>query len=114
MRREHNLDAPQTAQDVDCAMLPGTGAGDTSGSKCGRGEVCSDEGRAVRSSPLQRQAQRFGRGHNLPPVNFRCSAPQRDQKSPKPNSNPVNVGLAAVTISHQPKFVEPRFRAVSD
>src|SRR3954449_402357 len=56
-----------------------------------RVEVCPDEGRAMRSSPLRRQARRFGRGHNLPPVDFRCSAPQRDGKSPKPNSNPASV-----------------------
>ena len=48
-----------------------------------RVEVCPDEGRAMRSSPLRRQAQRFGRRHSQSPIEFPCSAPQRDGKSPK-------------------------------
>ena len=57
-----------------------------------RVEVCPDEGRAMRSSPLRRQAQRFGRRHSQPPIEFPCSAPQRDGKSPKTTGNPANVG----------------------
>jgi len=48
-----------------------------------RVEVCPDEGREMRSSPLRRQAQRFGRRHSQPPIEFPCSAPQWDRKSPQ-------------------------------
>jgi hypothetical protein len=57
-----------------------------------RVEVCPDEGRAMRSNPLRRQAQRFGCRHSQPPIEFPCSAPQRDGKSPKTIGNPANVG----------------------
>src|SRR3954449_4209722 len=60
-----------------------------------RVEMCPDEGRAMRSNPLRRQAQRFGRRHSQPPIEFPCSAPQRDGKSPKTTGNPANVGLVA-------------------
>ncbi len=60
-----------------------------------RVEVCPDEGRAMRSSPLRRQAQRFGRRHSQPPIEFPCSAPQRDGKSPKTTGHPADVGLEA-------------------
>src|SRR3954454_6995166 len=46
-------------------------------------EVCPDEGRPIRSSPLRRHAQRFGRRHSQSPIEFPCSAPQRDGKSHK-------------------------------
>src|SRR3954454_12933866 len=55
-------------------------------------EVCLDEGRAMRSSPLRRQAQRFGRRHSQPSIEFPCSAPQRDGKFHKTTGNPANVG----------------------
>jgi len=48
-----------------------------------RVEVCPDKGRAMRASPLQRQAQRFACRHSQPPIEFPCSAPQRDGKFPK-------------------------------
>jgi len=60
-----------------------------------RVEVCPDEGRAMRSNPLRRQAQRFGRRHSQPPIEFPCSAPQRDGKSPKMTGHPADVGLEA-------------------
>ena len=63
-----------------------------------RVEVCPDEGRAMRSSPLRRQAQRFGRRHSQPPIEFPCSAPQRDGKSPKTTGNPANVGLGEAMV----------------
>jgi hypothetical protein len=47
-----------------------------------RVEVCPNEGRAMRSSPLRRQAQRFGSRYSQPPIKFPCSAPLRDGKSP--------------------------------
>jgi hypothetical protein len=54
--------------------------------------VCPDAGRAMRSSPLRRKTHRFGRRHSQPPIEFPCSAPQRDGKSPKTTGNPANVG----------------------
>src|SRR4051812_42635343 len=57
------------------------------------GGVCPDAGRAMRSSPMRRKAQRFGRRHSWPPIEFPCSPPQRDGKSHKTTGNPANVGL---------------------
>ena len=42
----------------------------------------------MRSNPLRRQAQRFGRRHSQPPIEFPCYAPQRDGKSPKMTGHP--------------------------
>jgi hypothetical protein len=64
-----------------------------------RVEVCLDEGRAMRSNPLRRQAQRFGRRHSQPPIEFPCSAPQRDGKSPKTTGHPADVGSIAPTYA---------------
>src|SRR3954466_14470981 len=47
----------------------------------------------MRSSPLRRQAQRFGRRHSQPSIEFPCSAPQRDGKFHKTTGNPANVGI---------------------
>jgi hypothetical protein len=41
---------------------------------------------------LRRQAQRFGRRHSQPLIEFPCSEHQRDGKSPKMTGNPANVG----------------------
>jgi hypothetical protein len=73
------------------------------------GGVCPDEGRAMRSSPLWRQAQRFGRRHSQPPIDFPCSAPQRDGNSSKTIGNPANVGwyLGFVVRALPPKFKRP-------
>ena len=49
-------------------------------------------GRAMRSSLLRLQAQRFGRRHSQSPIEFPCSAPQREGKFPKTTGNPANVG----------------------
>ena len=71
-----------------------------------RVEVCPDEGRAMRSSPLRRQAQRFGRRHSQPPIEFPCSAPQRSGKSPK---MPGNLGECRLNIPmHIETFDEPK------
>jgi hypothetical protein len=59
--------------------------------------MCPDEGRAIRSSPLRRQAHRFGRRHSQSPTKFPCCAPQRDGKFPKTTGNPANVGLPELT-----------------
>jgi hypothetical protein len=67
------------------------------------GGVCPDEGRAMRSSPLRLQAQRFGCRHSQPPTEFPCSAPQRDGKSPKTTGNPANAGL--FMPSHDRPFI---------
>src|SRR5215213_8000432 len=56
------------------------------------GGVCPNAGRAMRSSPLRRKAHRFGRRHSQPPIEFPCSAPQRDGKSLNTTGNPANVG----------------------
>ena len=61
-----------------------------------RAEMCPDEGRAIRSSPLRRQAHRFGRRHSQSPTKFPCCAPQRDGKFPKTTGNPANVGWNAL------------------
>ena len=45
-----------------------------------RVEVCLDHGQAMRSSPLQQQAQRFDRRPSQLPIEFPCSAPQHDGK----------------------------------
>ena len=58
-----------------------------------RVEVCPDEGRAMRSGPLRRHAQRFRCRHSQPLIDFPCGAHQRDGKSPKMTDNPGNVGL---------------------
>jgi len=67
-----------------------------------RVQMCPDERRAMRSSPLRRQAQRFDRRHSQPPLKFPCSAPQRDGKSPKITGKPANTGslhlLAEIVI----------------
>ncbi len=57
-----------------------------------RVEVCPDEGRTMCFSPPRRQTQRFGRQHSQRPIEFPCSVPQWDEKSPKPTGNPANVG----------------------
>jgi hypothetical protein len=67
--------------------------------------VCPDEGRAMRSSALRRQAQRFGRRHNQPPIEFPCSAPQRDGKSPKMTGSPANVGWKERAVLHPRKIL---------
>jgi len=46
----------------------------------------------MRSSPLQRQDQRFACQHRQPPIELPCSAPQGDGKSLKTTGNPANVG----------------------
>src|SRR3954469_22779449 len=61
------------------------------------GGGCPDEGRAMRSSPLRLQAQRFGCRHSQPPIEFPCSAPQRDGKSPKMTGHPADVDLKALS-----------------
>jgi hypothetical protein len=68
-------------------------------------EVCPDEGREMRSSALPWQAQRFGRRHGQPPIEFPCGAPQRDGKLPKTAGNPANVGEEDATARFSTFFM---------
>ncbi len=54
--------------------------------------MCSDDGRAMHSSPLRRQAHRFGRQRTQSAIEFPCYAPQQDGKSTKMTGNLANVG----------------------
>ena len=52
------------------------------------------------SSALRRPIRRFGCRHSQPPIEFPCSAPQRDGKSPKMTGNPANVGGMLANREH--------------
>ena len=66
--------------------------------------MCSDDGRAMHSSPLRRQAHRFGRQRTQSAIEFPCYAPQQDGKSTKMTGNLANVGLhSCIDASRRPQ-----------
>ena len=67
-------------------------------------EVRPDEGPAMHYRPSRRLIRRFGCRHGQPSIEFPCSAPQRDGKSPKTTGNPANVGQALVAQNQSPSL----------
>ena len=58
-----------------------------------RVEMRPDEGQAMRSSPLRRPTWRLGCRNGQLLTEFRCSLPQRDEKSPSKSGNRGNICL---------------------
>ena len=76
------------------------------------GGVCTDAGRAMRSSPLGRSAHRFGRRHSQPPIDFPCNAPQRDGKLSQNARPPGEYRIKALPKTRR-DLAEPVERALA-